>query len=310
MTDQISRLHPSTLPRVLSPAITPFRKDGSPDADKLAAHCRWLGQNNVGMAVFGTNSEANSMSVHERLECLEFLIKAGLSPSQMMPGTGACSVTDAITMTKSAVEAGCAGTLMLPPFYYKDVPDDGLFAYFAQIIEAVASPRLHIYLYNIPPVSKVGFSLNLIERLIKTYPDTVVGMKDSSGDWSYTESVIKAFAPSGFRMYVGSESFLLRGMQAGGAGCISATTNVNPAPIAALAANWQSPQAQAQQAQLDTIRAIFQSRPMIAAMKAATARFRADPQWAAVRPPLVALNEKQTEDLLQTLSKQGFSMQF
>jgi 4-hydroxy-tetrahydrodipicolinate synthase len=300
--------HPSTLPAVLSPVITPFSQDGQPDAQRLARQCAWLLANQVGLAIFGTNSEANSMSVGERIDALHALIKAGLPADQMMPGAGACSVTDAIELTRAAVDAGCAGTLTLPPFYYKDVPDDGLFAYFAAIIEKVGSSKLQVYLYNIPPVSKVGFSLPLIERLIKAYPKTVVGMKDSSGDWAYTESVIKAFKETGFRMYAGSETFLLRTLRAGGVGCISATANVNPQAISSLAAHWQEPDADARQAALDQIRGIFQRRPMIAAMKAAAAHFSGDAQWAALRPPLVALDAAQREGLIQELNSVGFSM--
>ena len=300
--------HPSTLPAVLSPVITPFDQHGQPDAQRLARQCAWLLANQVGLAIFGTNSEANSMSVGERIDTLHALIEAGLPADQMMPGAGACSVTDAIALTRAAVDAGCAGTLTLPPFYYKDVPDDGLFAYFAAIIEKVGSSKLQVYLYNIPPVSKVGFSLPLIERLIKAYPKTVVGMKDSSGDWAYTESVIKAFKETGFRMYAGSETFLLRTLRAGGVGCISATANVNPQAISSLAAHWQEPDADARQAALDQIRGIFQRRPMIAAMKAAAAHFSGDAQWAALRPPLVALDAAQREGLIQELNSVGFSM--
>ena len=300
--------HPSTLPAVLSPVITPFDQHGQPDAQRLARQCAWLLANQVGLAIFGTNSEANSMSVGERIDTLHALIEAGLPADQMMPGAGACSVTDAIALTRAAVDAGCAGTLTLPPFYYKDVPDDGLFAYFATIIEKVGNPKLQVYLYNIPPVSKIGFSLPLIERLIKAYPKTVVGMKDSSGDWPYTESVIKAFKDTGFRMYAGSETFLLRTLRAGGVGCISATANVNPNAISSLAAHWQEPDADDRQAALDQVRGIFQRRPMIAAMKAAAAHFSGDAQWAALRPPLVALDAAQREGLIQELNSVGFSM--
>ena len=299
----------SPLPAVLSPVVTPFTATGDVDAAKLAKQCQWLQRHQVGLAVFGTNSEANSLSVSERIRALEYLVQqGGLPGSQMMPGAGACSVPDAVAMSKAAVALGCAGTLTLPPFYYKDVPDDGLFAYFSNIIEGVGDARLQIYLYNIPPVTKVGFSLALIERLLKTYPTTIVGMKDSSGDWAYTESVIQAFAPAGFRMYAGSETFLLRTLRAGGAGCISATTNVNPGPIAALAAHWQSANADAQQAALDQVRQVFQSRPMIPAMKAAIAHFSNDPLWARVRPPLVALNAETTQDLVAAMQSIGFEI--
>ena len=299
----------SPLPAVLSPVVTPFTATGDVDATKLAKQCQWLQRHQVGLAVFGTNSEANSLSVSERITALEYLVQQGVLPgSQMMPGAGACSVPDAVAMSKAAVALGCAGTLTLPPFYYKDVPDDGLFAYFSNIIEGVGDARLQIYLYNIPPVTKVGFSLALIERLLKAYPITIVGMKDSSGDWAYTESVIQAFAPAGFRMYAGSETFLLRTLRAGGAGCISATTNVNPGPIAALAAHWQSANADAQQAALDQVRQVFQSRPMIPAMKAAIAHFSNDPLWARVRPPLVALNAEKTQDLVAAMQSIGFEI--
>jgi len=301
--------HPSTLPAVLAPVITPFDAKGAPDTQRLGRQCQWLLSHQVGLAIFGTNSEANSLSVSERITALEYLVQhGGLPGSQMMPGAGACSVPDAVAMSKAAVALGCAGTLTLPPFYYKDVPDDGLFAYFANIIEGVGDARLQIYLYNIPPVTKVGFSLALIERLLKAYPTTIVGMKDSSGDWAYTESVIQAFAPAGFRMYAGSETFLLRTLRAGGAGCISATTNVNPGPIAALAAHWQSANADAQQAALDQVRQVFQSRPMIPAMKAAIAHFSNDPLWARVRPPLVALNAEKTQDLVAAMQSIGFEI--
>lgn len=301
-------LHASTLPQVLSPVVTPFTTSGDPDMPKLAKQCHWLQKNKVGLAVFGTNSEANSMSVSERLAVLDHLIGAGLPSSQMMPGTGACAVPDAVTMTRAAVNAGCAGVLLLPPFYYKDVTDDGLFAYVANIIEKVGSAALKIYVYNIPPITKVGFSLPLLERLVAAYPNTVVGIKDSSGDWAYTESVIKTLAPSGFRVYAGSESFLLKTMQAGGVGCISATTNVNPAAIAALASDWQSADAVARQAALDQVRMVFQKRPMIAAMKAAVAHYSGDPQWAQLRPPLVKLSAAEHALMLQELNALHFSM--
>lgn len=301
-------LHPSPLPAVLSPVVTPFDRNGSPDPKRLLAQCRWLDDSGVGQAVFGTNSEANSMSVKERIDCLEYLVSHGLSPDRMMPGTGACAMDDAITLTQAVLSAGCTGVLMLPPFYYKDVSDDGLFAYFSAFIEKIASPRLQVYVYNIPPVAKVGFSLDLLSRLTRTYPGTVVGMKDSSGDWSYTESVIRTLAPSGFRVYAGSETFLLRTLRAGGAGCISATANVNPSAIAALARDWNQPDAENRQARLDVIRAIFQKRPMIAAMKSAIAHFAGDPQWAELRPPLMRLGQDAARELLQELAEAGFCM--
>ena len=209
-------LHPSTLPAVLSPVLTPFKEDGSPDAQKLLKQCQWLEANGVGQAIFGTNSEANSMSAPQKMATLTALVEGGLNPAHMMPGTGATSIDATVNMTRHAVQHKCAGVLMLPPFYYKDVTDDGLFAYFSEVIQKVGDAGLQIYIYNIPPVTKINLSLSLLERLVKAYPKTVVGMKDSSGDWAYTESVIKLLAPSGFRVYAGSEVFLMRTLRARG----------------------------------------------------------------------------------------------
>jgi 4-hydroxy-tetrahydrodipicolinate synthase len=301
-------LHPSTLPAVLSPVITPFKADGSPDAPKLLKQCQWLEANGVGQAIFGTNSEANSMSAPQKMSTLTALIEGGLNPDHLMPGTGATSIDATVNMTRHAVNHKCAGVLMLPPFYYKDVTDDGLFAYFSEVIQKVGSAALQIYIYNIPPVTKINLSLSLLERLAKEYPKTVVGMKDSSGDWAYTESVIKLLAPSGFRVYAGSEVFLMRALRAGGVGCISATANVNPKAIADLAAHWRESNADERQAELDQVRGIFAKYQMIAGMKTAVAHYTKDPEWLRVRPPLMQLSADQQAQLLAELNAINFSM--
>ena len=301
-------LHPSTLPAVLSPVLTPFKEDGSPDAQKLLKQCQWLEANGVGQAIFGTNSEANSMSAPQKMGTLTTLIEGGLSPAHMMPGTGATSIDATVNMTRHAVQHKCAGVLMLPPFYYKDVTDDGLFAYFSEVIQKVSDARLQVYIYNIPPVTKINLSLSLLERLAKEYPKTVVGMKDSSGDWSYTESVIKLLAPSGFRVYAGSEVFLMRTLRAGGVGCISATANVNPRAIAELAAHWRESDADQRQMDLDQVRSIFAQYQMIAGMKTAVAHYSKDSEWLRVRPPLMQLSADQQAKLLGELQKINFSM--
>ena len=301
-------LHPSTLPAVLSPVITPFKADGSPDAPKLLKQCQWLEANGVGQAIFGTNSEANSMSAPQKMSTLTALVEGGLNPEHLMPGTGATSVDATVSMTRHALNHKCAGILMLPPFYYKDVTDDGLFAYFSEVIQKVGNTALQIYIYNIPPVTKVNLSLSLLERLVKEYPKTVVGIKDSSGDWSYTESVIKLLAPSGFRVYAGSEVFLMRALRAGGVGCISATANVNPKAIADLAAHWRESNADALQANLDQVRGIFAKYQMIAGMKTAVAHYTKDAEWLRVRPPLMQLSAEQQAQLLGELKAINFSM--
>jgi 4-hydroxy-tetrahydrodipicolinate synthase len=293
---------------VLSPVVTPFKADLSPDAERFVRQCRWLLSQNVGLAVFGTNSEANSLSVEEKVELLDRLVASGLDPQRMMPGTGHCALTDSVRLSAHAAKAGCGGVLMLPPFYYKGVSDEGLFRSFAEVIERVGDPRLRVYLYHIPPVSQVPITLGLIERLLKAYPGTVAGVKDSSGDWSNTKAMLDAFEASGFDVFAGSETFLLANMRGGGKGCISATANVNPGPIARLYASWQAGDADAQQARLDEIRGTFQKFPMIPALKAAIAHYGGDPAWATVRPPLVNLAADSAAALVKELDKRGFTM--
>src|SRR5580700_8894187 len=293
---------------VLSPVVTPFRADYSPDAERFLRHCRWLVSNNVGLAVFGTNSEGNSLSVEEREELLEKLVQAGVDPARMMPGTGCCALSDSVRLSAHAVKLGCAGVLMLPPFYYKGVSDEGLYRNFAQVIEQVADARLRIYLYQIPPVSQVAIGIGLIERLLKNYPRNIAGIKDTSGDWNYTTAVLKAFAGTGFDVFAGNETILLATMRGGGAGCISATANVNPAPIHRLFATWTDADADAQQESLNAIRLAFQKHPMIPALKQAIAHWSDDPGWAKLRPPLVELAEGQKRELVADLKERGFQM--
>lgn len=293
---------------VLSPVVTPFRADLSPDPERFIRHCRWLLSQDVGLAAFGTNSEANSLSVDERIELLDRLVDAGLDPARMMPGTGCCALTDSVRLTAHAAKLGCGGVLMLPPFYYKGVSDDGLFRSFAEVIERVGHPGLRVYLYHIPPVAQVPISLGLIERLLGAYPHQVAGIKDSSGDWKNTAAMLEAFAPAGFDVFPGSETYLLAAMRHGGAGCISATANVNPGPIARLCATWRAADADEQQKRLDAIRGIMQSYVMIPALKAVIAHHAGDPAWMTVRPPLTALPPDQASALIARLEGQGFAM--
>jgi 4-hydroxy-tetrahydrodipicolinate synthase len=198
--------------------------------------------------------------------------------------------------------------LMLPPFYYKGVSDEGLFRSFAEVIERVGEARLRVYVYHIPPVSQVPITLGLVERLLKAYPTQTAGMKDSGGDWKNTQAFLDAFARSGFDVFAGAETFLLQNMRHGGAGCISATANVHPGPIARLFETWQASDAAQQQARLDEIRSTFAKFPMIPALKAAIAHYGGDPAWDTVRPPLVALVPDQAKALVAELDQRRFTM--
>jgi 4-hydroxy-tetrahydrodipicolinate synthase len=299
---------PQRIRGVLAPVVTPFGKDLSPDAGRFIGHCRWLTTQNCGLAVFGTNSEANSLSVNERIALLDALLAADVDSARMMPGTGCCALTDTVRLTEHAVKAGCAGVLMLPPFYYKDVSEDGLYRNFAEVVERVGDARLRIYLYHIPPVAVVGITPTLVERLMKSYPAAIAGMKDSSGDWNNTKTVLDAFAKSGFDVFAGSESFLLANMRNGGAGCISATANVNPAAIDKLCREWRNADAEMQQQALDVVRKTVGQYIMIPALKQVIAHYANDPEWATVRPPLTELTAAQAKNVIDGLKKLGFDM--
>ncbi|MBI2315891.1 MAG: dihydrodipicolinate synthase family protein [Betaproteobacteria bacterium] len=214
---------------VLTPVLTPFNSDLAPDSRRHLSHCKWLlGAGSAALAVFGTTSEANSMSADERMVLLEQLVQGGVPADRLMPGTGLCALTDSVRLTRHAVALGCAGVLMLPPFYYKGVSDEGLYRSYAEIIERVGDSRLRLYLYHIPPVAQVGISLALIERLL-------------------ARSLLAAFAKSGFDVFAGSEAYLLETLRAGGAGCITATGNVNSAAIDRLYRGWRSAEAERMQ---------------------------------------------------------------
>jgi 4-hydroxy-tetrahydrodipicolinate synthase len=325
---------------VLAPVVTPFKADLTPDSQRFIAHCKWLLSQNCGLAVFGTNSEANSLSMEERTMLLDELVAAGVDPSRMMPGTGCCSITEAVKLTKQAVGNGCAGVLMLPPFYYKDVSEEGLYRYFSEVVQRVGDARLKIYLYHIPPVAVVGITTGLVERLLAAYPNAIAGMKDSSGDWNNTKTFLDAFAARSarpaptacaartFDVFVGSESFLLANMRNGGAGTISATANVNPAAIYELYVECirnqtsdigdqtsniehQTSKMERQQADLNVVREVFSNRKfpsMIAALKQAIAIYADDPAWRTVRTPLVELTPEQATTLAAELKAISFTM--
>jgi 4-hydroxy-tetrahydrodipicolinate synthase len=316
---------PEPIRGVLAPVVTPFRADLSPDSQRFVAHCKWLLSQNCGLAVFGTNSEANSLSMEERLNLLDELVAAGVDPSRMMPGTGCCSIMETVKLTKQAVGNGCAGVLMLPPFYYKDVGEEGLYRYVSEVVQRVGDARLKIYLYHIPPVAVVGITTGLVERLLAAYPNTIAGMKDSSGDWNNTKTFLDAFAVRSagpartFDVFVGSETFLLANMQNGGVGTISATANVNPAAIHKLyvdcseESKFENRDSKLEQLQeeLNIVRRVFNSREfpsMIAALKQTIAVYADDPAWRTVRPPLVELTPEQAKMLSAELKAIGFTM--
>jgi 4-hydroxy-tetrahydrodipicolinate synthase len=296
---------------VIAPVLTPFGEDGTPDPDRFVEHAEWLLSEDggcTGLAPFGTTSEANSLGLDERMELLEDLVDSGIEPLNLMPGTGTCSVQDTAILTQHAMDLGCGGVLMLPPFYYKQPSEEGLFRYFAEVIDEVGDDRLKVYLYHIPPVSQVGFPLSLIDRLRKEFPETVVGLKDSSGDWNNMKAILDAFP--GFELFPGAELYLLDGLRGGAAGVISATANVSGKMMRGLYDDWQSSDADEKQSEISALRNTIQSFPMIPTLKALVAHYRGDPGWAEMRPPFLPLSKEEAAKAIETItSKHGFKME-
>ncbi len=294
---------------VFAPMLTPVKDDGAIDEDRFYEHAHWLLSKGCdALAPFGTTSEATSLGQTERKQLLRGLIDNGIDPDVLMPGTGLCSLADTLTLTRQAIELGCRGVLLLPPFYYKNVSDEGLFRYVSELIARIDSKTLHIYLYHIPPVAQVGWPLALVKRLAEAFPDTVVGLKDSTGDWAYTEAVLKALP--GFAVFSGSEDFLLENRRAGGAGTITAMANINAPMIAELYQKWEEPEAEDLQAQISKIRAVIREAGTIPALKAVLAHYRDAPSLRTVRPPLTPLDQAAASKLIRDLEAAGFTPAF
>lgn len=298
---------PAARPRgVLAAALSPLDEDLSPDHEATIRHYRWLlAQGCDGLVCLGTTGEANSFSLDERLALLDALGETEL-PAKLIVGTGCCAVPDTVRLTRRALAVGAAGVLVLPPFYYKGVSDDGLFAAYAETIERVADARLRLYVYHFPQMTGLDIGLGLVQRLIRAYPETVVGLKNSSGDWLDISAMIQAFP--GFDVFAGSEEFLLETLRLGGPGCMSATVNVLAPQTAELYAKWQDEGAEALQERVTALRRAISRHPPIAAMKAMLARRTGRAAWRGVRPPLVALDPAEEARLTSALEALGFSL--
>jgi 4-hydroxy-tetrahydrodipicolinate synthase len=296
-----------TISGVWCPAITPVDDRLAPDVGRFVAHARWLLEHGChGLVVFGTTGEANSFSVDERTLLLEAALEAGLPRERLLVGTGLCALTDSVRLTRHALSLGVAGVLMLPPFYYKGIPDDALAASFDAVIQRVGSSDLKLFLYNFPKLTGVPITPGLIERLLERHPDMLAGVKDSSGDWQNTKALTERFP--GLAVFPGAETLLLPALEIGGAGCISASCNVNPGGIRALYDAFQAGDEGLEERQdgLTEVRKILERRPMIPTLKAVVAAARKDPAWRRTRPPLMALPESEAEALVAELAAQGF----
>lgn len=297
-------IRPNRITGVLAPVLTPFDRQLVPDSKRFVAFSRVLTSLDIGLAPFGTTSEGNSLTVKEKLDLLDALVGAGIDMGRVMPGTGACALPDTVELTRRAAKLGCGGVLMLPPFYYKGVSDDGLFRSYSEVIQRVGDKNLRVYLYHFPRQSGVPLSLALIERLLKTYPGTVVGIKDSSGEFANMEAMIRAFP--GFDIFTGTEALMLNLLRLGGAGCISANANVNGAAMVELFRKWRDAEAEGLQEALTAFRVATQDFPLIPLLKTLVARASGDQSWRATRPPLLDLSIDAEDLAAKRLGKAGF----
>ena len=266
---------------VIAAVATPVAEDGSPDTARATKLARSLIDNGCdGLNVLGTTGEATSFSLDERKRVMDAYKAAGLPLDRMMVGTGAAATADAVALTRYASELGFAGALVLPPFYYKGVPDDGLVAYIDNIVKATAQKAIPIYLYHYPQQSGLHWHAALLKRLLDAYGSRIVGLKDSSGDMNYAREA--AAISKSFDVFPSTEAVLLEARAGAFAGCISATANLNPDLC-------QQAWSKGDQAALDaavTIRKLFDGKTLVSGVKTLLSHIHGDAALARVKPPL------------------------
>jgi 4-hydroxy-tetrahydrodipicolinate synthase len=290
---------------VIAPNLTPFEDDLSIAKDLYLENVHRLIEDGcAALAPFGTTGEALSVSTAERLDLLQHLVGNGIDPKRLIPGTGLTNLPETADLTRRVTDMGCAGAMILPPFYFKGVSDSGLYDYFARLIEQVGRDTLAIYLYHIPQVSGVGLSPELVARLKRAFPEQIVGIKDSSGDWENTKAL---FEIDGLIVYPGSELPLFEALELDGPGCITATANVNTRGIAnvvQLHREGKTDQARHAFDAVHKLRMIVQEYAPIPAQKRLLALRSGDHRWANVRPPLEPLSEERGRELADRLRRE------
>lgn len=297
--------HPTPLPKgVFAAALTPLDQDLAPDHDAFVRHGKALLAGGCdGLGVLGSTGEANSLPLAQRRALLESAANE-LPRERLLMGTGACALADTVEMTRASVAAGIFNVLVLPPFYYKPVSEDGVFAFFSQLIDSVADERLRVFLYNFPQLTGFAFTTRLIERLYDRHGAIIAGAKDSSGDWQSMRSLCGCVP--GFAAYAGTEKFLLDILDEGGAGCITATANLTAAACQSVFRSWQDGDraaAEGHQARLTEVRMAMQQHPLVPLQKGLMQRRTGDGTWARMLPPFVPLDDHQVlDDMTQTLA--------
>ncbi|WP_169196243.1 dihydrodipicolinate synthase family protein [Devosia sp. MC1541] len=279
---------------VFCAAATPVLQDGAPDQSAFNTHAKALIEEGCdGVALLGTTGEANSFSIGQRMRLLEGVIASGLDAKRLLPGTSQTNVADSVTLVRHAVDAGVKACVVLPPFYYKGVSDEGLFRFYAEVIEGVGSDDLRVILYHIPPIAQIGISLERTARLREAFPGVIVGVKDSSGKLESMQAFASAF--ENFSVLAGADPFMLPLLRSGGAGCITSSSNLIGAHLRVVFDNWfdtaQADKVEAAQARINAWRDLSNAYVQLPTIKAMLARRRNHAGWTRVRPPLVELTE-------------------
>jgi len=284
--------------------LTPLGRDGRIDTTRMTAHVRLLlGQGVDGVAPFGTTGEGSSFSVAERRSGLDALLAGGITAARMVAGTGAAAISDAVELTRHALSVGVFRCLVVPPFFFKEVPDEAVFAFFAELIDAVNDPRLRLYLYHIPQFSGVPVRPAVVARLAGAFPGVIAGVKDSAGEWSNTEELLAC--GRALDILVGHEPHLPRLMRAGGAGTICGIANVFPGIVRALLARDVAREDETRVQRFIDVLFRFPFLPAFKAIKSAQAD---DASWRALRTPWMQLPDGPREDLLAALEAAGFAV--
>lgn len=292
---------------VWAATLTPMNTDLSIDLDRLTAHVFWLFDRGCdGVALLGTTGEANSLSLKERLAVIDAAGAAAFPADKIMTGVGCCAAGDTLELSRAAITAGYPNLLMLPPFFYKGVSEEGLFRSYATIIEKLNDDRARIIVYDFPQMTGLEISADLLVRLRDAFPDTVIGVKDSSGNWDDMKEACDRLP--GFSVFAGTEKYLLPVLRVGGAGCISATANVTSPVLANLMANWRNPAADGLQDAVTELRMTLQKYPPAAALKELMATSTGEQNWRGLRPPMMKLSDEQIESLLGDLHKIDFDV--
>ena len=301
-------LHDALFGGVNAAVLTPLNADLTVDLGRMAAYCRWLlGNGCNGLAILGTTGEANSFGIAERMAIVEGLIERGVPAGVLLPGTGTTAFPDTVALTRHAAEAGCRGALLLPPFFYKNPSEDGLFASYSEVASRVGD-GIKLYFYHFPAQSAVPITVPLIARLRRAFPGVFKGLKDSSGDLANTLSYVRAFAQDGFEVYCGDDGAPHALLQEGGAGCITAASNVGSGVSSVVYANWDNQTGASAQVTLAAIRRAVTSVPLIPGLKALIARHAGDAAWNRLRPPHLPLPAEAADKLFAAFDGCGVTL--